>query len=140
MSENPYQPPLTSPVVVGVKSRTRRDLRAIAKYQKSIIMCIAITLLLFPAALVPGDLLRLAILVCYGIVAIASTVFIFLLAIKVYSVVVGILLGLLTLLGSLTLFPLIGLIVLLLVNGKATKILRQNGIKVGLLGANLKAI
>lgn len=103
-------------------------------------MCIAITLLLFPAALVPGDLLRLAILVCYGIVAIASTVFIFLLAIKVYSVVVGILLGLLTLLGSLTLFPLIGLIVLLLVNGKATKILRQNGIKVGLLGANLKAI
>ena len=34
-------------------------------------------------------------------------------------------------------FPYIGLIVLLVVNGKATGILKQNGIKVGLLGANL---
>jgi len=44
------------------------------------------------------------------------------------------------LLGILTLIPCIGLIVLLVVNGKATGILKQNGIKVGLLGANLSQI
>jgi len=38
-------------------------------------------------------------------------------------------------LGVLSLVPLIGLLVLLVVNGKATNILRQNDIKVGLLGA-----
>jgi hypothetical protein len=59
---------------------------------------------------------------------------VFLLAIKVYSTGVGVLLGI------LTLVPCIGLIVLLIVNGKATGILKQNGIKVGLLGANLSQI
>jgi hypothetical protein len=41
------------------------------------------------------------------------------------------------LLGILTLIPLIGLIVLLVINGKATKVLRANGHRVGLLGASL---
>ena len=40
----------------------------------------------------------------------------------------------------LALIPLIGLISLRVVNGKATRILRVNGIKVGLLGANPKGI
>lgn len=135
MSENPYQPPLTSARVVGVKSGTRRDLRAVAKYQKGIIICIAINLLLLPMmALVPNDLLRFVIRVAYLLVAVVSTVLVFLLAIKVYSIGVGIVLG------FLSLFPLIGLIVLLVVNGKATKILQQNGIKVGFLGANPRTI
>lgn len=79
---------------------------------------------------------RIAPLIGIGVlvVGLAGTVFVFLLAIKVYSTGVGVLLGI------LTLVPCIGLIVLLIVNGKATGILKQNGIKVGLLGANLSQI
>jgi hypothetical protein len=42
-------------------------------------------------------------------------------------------------LALLTLVPLIGLLALLVVNSRATFILRQNGHKVGLLGASLSA-
>ena len=49
--------------------------------------------------------------------------------VKVYGTGLGIFLGI------LCLVPLIGLIVLLAVNGKETRVLKQNGIKVGLLGA-----
>jgi hypothetical protein len=65
---------------------------------------------------------------------VAGTTLVFLLAIKVYGTRVGILLGI------LTLIPLVSLIVLLRVNAKATSVLRQNGIKVGLLGADLSQI
>jgi hypothetical protein len=57
-----------------------------------------------------------------------------LLAIKVYSP------RFVVLLAILMLIPGIGLVVLLVVNGKATRILEQNGIRVGLLGANLSEI
>jgi hypothetical protein len=56
------------------------------------------------------------------------------LAIKIYSIVVGVLLGI------LTFVPCLGLVMLLLVNGKATNILKENGVKVGLLGADLSRI
>ena len=63
------------------------------------------------------------------IVGVVGAVFIFQLAMRVYSSTVGVVLGI------LTLVPLVGLIVLLIVNQKATAILTSNGIKVGLLGA-----
>ena len=68
------------------------------------------------------------------ILGVVSAVFIFLLAMKVYGVGLGIVLGLLCFL------PLINLLVLLMINGKATTVLKQNGIQVGLLGANTSAI
>jgi len=68
------------------------------------------------------------------VLGLIGTVFVFLLGIKVYNVGLGILLGI------LTFIPCLGLIVLLIVNGKATSTLKQNGIKVGLLGANLSQI
>src|SRR5581483_2055942 len=43
------------------------------------------------------------------------------------------------LLGILALIPLINVIVLLVVNGAATRVLREHGIKVGLLGASVPA-
>ncbi len=78
----------------------------------------------------------LSLLISLGslVVGVFATVFIFMLATKVYSTVVGVLLGV------LTLIPCLGLIVLLSVNAKATGILRKNGIKVGLLGANVAEI
>jgi hypothetical protein len=50
---------------------------------------------------------------------------------KVYSVIQGILIGI------LTMVPCLGLLLLLLVNQKATKILKDNGHNVGLFGADL---
>ncbi len=63
-----------------------------------------------------------------------AAVSVFMLAIKLYGKGVGIPLG------TLALIPLIGLIVLLIVNGRATGVLKKNGIKVGLLGVNLSRV
>jgi hypothetical protein len=116
------------------RKTSRADLRAIATYQKVILVCIVVYLLsvVFQFALPVGLRLILAL----GIVglAIVSTVFVFLLATKLYSTGIGILLGI------LTLIPLVGLIVLLIINGKATATLKENGIRVGLLGASFTDI
>jgi len=56
------------------------------------------------------------------------------LATKLYSTVLGVFLGL------LTLIPILGFLVLLTVNGKATRMLKKYDISVGLLGANLSKI
>jgi hypothetical protein len=64
-------------------------------------------------------------------VGLVATVFVFMLAMKVYSTWLGVLLGI------LTIVPCINLLVLLAINTKATNILRQNGYKVGLLGADM---
>lgn len=135
MDENPYRAPLADEPVVGVLSGRREDVRSVAFYQKGILVCILLYLLsvvgqisLVLAGLPPLILLlRLATL----LVALTGMVFVFLLATKVYGAGRGILLGL------LTLIPCLGLIMLLIVNGKATRVLQQNGYKVGLLGAKL---
>jgi hypothetical protein len=134
MEDNPYAAPQTYTPVVGVLSGSREDLRSVAKYQKGIILCILVYLLGFIAVVAlpegVGSVLGVGVL----IVGIAATVFVFLLAIKVYGTGAGV--GL----GILTLIPLLGLVILLLINGKATRILKANGIKVGFLGANWKEI
>ena len=58
-----------------------------------------------------------------------ASVFVFLLATKVYSTGVGIAMGI------LTLIPCLGFIALLIINAKATSTLNLNGVRVGLLGA-----
>jgi hypothetical protein len=63
-------------------------------------------------------------------VSITAAVFVFMLALSLYGTGVGIVLGI------LTLVPLVGLIVLLVINGKATTVLRHHGIRVGLMGAD----
>ena len=136
--DNPFSPPDTPPSfnkdVVGVLSGSREDLRAVARYQKGIIICILLYFLfMILAAVLPPALSwvsGLAILV----IGLTSAVFVFLLAIKTSGVGSGILLGI----G--TFFPCLGLIVLLVINGKATSILKANGIRVGFLGANLSEI
>ena len=131
MSENPFQSPREFDQVVGVVSGRREDLKSVAMYQKGILVCILVYLLMVVGQFLIPENLRIFLGLGFIALAIASTVFIFLLAIKVYNVGLGILLGL------LAMIPCIGLIVLLTVNGKATKILQQNGFRVGLLGADL---
>ena len=69
-----------------------------------------------------------------AVIGLIGLVLVFLLATKVYGTALGVLLGI------LTLVPCVGLIVLLIVNGKATSVLRQNGHRVGLLGADLSKL
>ena len=134
MSSNPYQSPQASPSAVGVLSGSREDLRSVAKFQKGILVCILIYLIAVIGQLALPPDIRPLIGIAVLIAGIVGAVFVFLLAIKVYGTGLGILLGV------LSLVPCVGLIVLLIVNGKATGVLKQNGLKVGLLGANLSEI
>jgi hypothetical protein len=110
------------------------NLRDIATKQKGIILCILAEIVIFVLQFFIPLGLRPILGLVYLCAAIAATVFIFMLATTIYSTGVGVVLGI------LTLIPLIGLIVLLIVNGKATNILKEHGIHVGLLGANLKSV
>ncbi len=131
MSDNPFQSPQSNDTAVGVLSGSMEDLRAVAFYQRGVIFCILGYFVAIAAQFaLPAELVFLLGLGVLAVV-LAGAVFVFLLAIKVYGVGLGILFGI------LTLIPLIGLVVLLIINGKATKVLRQNGIKVGLLGAKV---
>jgi hypothetical protein len=134
MDDNPYAAPQADTHVVGVLSGQREDLRSVAKYQKGILVCILLYLIavIFQFALPPEALPILIVGVV--VLLLAGTIFVFLLAMKVYGQGMGILLGI------LTLIPLVGLFVLLRVNAKATSVLQQNGVKVGLLGANLSQV
>jgi hypothetical protein len=107
------------------------DLAAVAFFQRAILLCILGNLIagvLF--VVLPPDIGALFWFALIP-VGLASTVFVMLLARALMGTVAGIVLGL------LTLVPLLGLIVLLVVNQMATRRLKSNGVKVGLLGASM---
>jgi hypothetical protein len=123
-----YPPP---PHELGYSGPPRTNLRSIAIGQKVIVLCILayVVLVVMQFALPEGDRWVLGI---FGLLVIlTATVFVFMLAISLFGVAVGILLGI------LTLMPCIGLISLLIVNHRATRELREHGIHVGLLGARM---
>lgn len=131
MDDNPYRAPLSDGAAIGVLSGRAEDVRSVAIYQKGIMVCI---LLYFVAVIaqfmLPAQLhsaLRLGAL----LVILAGGTFVFLLSMKVYGVGLGILFTV------LAIIPCLGLILLLIVNSKATSILQKNGYKVGFLGAKL---
>jgi hypothetical protein len=142
MSFNPYEAPAPRPQdltpAVGILSGTRQDLRSVAMYQRGIMACILLYFIAFVTQSIVfrsrGDEIPLWVGMIAALAglgsALAGAVFVFLLSIKVYGPALGIRLGI------LTLIPCLGLLALLRVNAKATTVLQQNGIKVGLLGAN----
>ncbi len=121
------------------------DLRAVAFYQKVLLLCVLAMMVLYfsigavsvmaqesaKAGRTDGALLvpLFVLIAAFAATGIAATVFVFLLSIKVYNVVVGILLGL------LVLVPCLNVLVLVIINGHATTVLRRNGVYVGFLGA-----
>lgn len=119
---------------VGLNKGTRADLRKLAEYQRGIILCLLINFLALALqfALPPEQRFFLAI-GSLG-VSVAAMVLVFLLAIRIYGLVSAILLAM------LTVIPCAGLLVLLLVNQRVTKILTANRIKVGFFGANPKDV
>ncbi len=132
MSQAPT--PIHQPVPLGYAPPPRNDLRQIAMRQKAVMWCI----LGYLAAVVLQAVLSPEIAVLGALLGLTASVtgagFVFMLAIAIYRTGAGIALGI------LTLIPLVGLIVLLIVNGKATRIRRENGIKVGLMGANMRQV
>jgi hypothetical protein len=109
----------------------RRDLREIALRQKVILLCILVYILaIFGQYAIPKEFRIFLALPVLGVLIVAD-VFVFLLATKIYGTALGIVLGI------LTLIPCVGLITLLIVNSKATALLRAGGLKVGLLGASV---
>jgi uncharacterized membrane protein len=114
------------------KSRySERDLRQIAIYQKALLVCVLLYILVILGSLfIPQDV-RWVILIPAVPVALGAMASVFLLATKVYNVALGIFLGL------LTLVPILGLVMLLVINSAATSALQTSGIRVGFLGASL---
>ena len=108
---------------------SREEIRTIAGRQKMLCACLLAYIVAFILLLAsPGGLTTVFRLIVVA-ASVAATVFVFLLATKLYGTGLGIVQGI------LTLIPLVGVIILLVVNGKATGILRKHGVKVGLMGA-----
>jgi len=133
---SPVPPPSGHPGMLNYAQPVspRSDLRSIATRQRAIMFCILgyIGCVVLQLTLPPP--INLMIAVGTLAVQITAVVFVFMLAISIYGTGVGVTFGI------LTLIPLINLIILLIVNGKATKILREHGIQVGLLGAKADQI
>ncbi len=110
---------------------SRADLREIAGRQRAIIMCILGYFCLIPIQFAIPEESRLYLALALIPLGITATVFVFMLATKLYGQSTGIVYGV------LTLIPCVGLIVLLIINQKATTVLKENGVRVGLLGAKL---
>jgi hypothetical protein len=139
MTDNPYQPPQTSSQVIGVLSGSREDLCSIAIYQKGVLVCIVIDLIMVVGSYVVPSEMNLWFAIVVLLVDCVAAAFVTMLAAKTYGTALGILLGGIVL-GVHCRKPLLGLLILLAVNGKATAILKQNGIKVGFFGANVSSI
>lgn len=136
-NDNPFRAPESDLRVEGALSGTRGDLRSVARYQRWVAVCILIYLgmiigrvatVMNKVAIPP--VLEICLTIARLAAVLAGMVFVFLVSAKVYGTAQGLLLAL------CTMIPCIGLLVLLRSNAKATSVLRANGIKVGLLGAN----
>lgn len=124
--------------VSGQGQLDKETLRSVAGFQKGVLFSIlgqivAVIILMAGGQSLP-PMVTILVQGLAALSAIAGMVFVLLLALKIYSPVVAVLLAI------LALAPCIGLICLLVINGKATGILKSHGIKVGLLGANISSI
>lgn len=134
MSYNPFEAPASNSRVVGIVSGSREDLLKVAKYQKGILVCILVYILAVAGQFALPPQIRPLVGLGVLVVGLIAAIFTILLAIKTHGTGLGIILGV------LCLVPILGLLILLLVNQKATTVLQLNGIKVGLLGADLSSL
>lgn len=128
--ENPFQSPSVTKTAATPKL-DRGHVKTIATRQRVLLLCMVGYVVAGVTSRIGSVEIRPAAQVIWAVFVLAAAVIVFLLASSIFSTGLGVLLGV------LTLVPLLGLLILAIVNGKATNILRQNGIKVGFLGANL---
>ena len=134
MSYNPFEAPASNSRVIGIVSGSREDLLKVAKYQKGILVCILVYILAVAGQFALPPQIRPLVGLGVLVVGLIAAIFTILLAMKTHGTGLGIILGV------LCLVPILGLLILLLVNQKATSVLQLNGIKVGLLGADLSSL
>ncbi len=118
MNDNPYNTPeATSPG--GEKTDDRQFVISVGKSQRAIMWVILASIigLFIPFAPIVTGILCVVFLYKMAKALKMSTASCVLLAIGAF-------------------IPIVGLIILLVVNSKATKLIRDNGIRVGLMGAN----
>jgi len=113
---------------------SREELRKIARYQKIVIYCVLVYLLLVAAFFRAPEPLKPLLSLAGLAMNVLSAVFVWLLAFRLYSTAGAIFIGI------MTLIPLVGLGALLVINSAATSELRNNGVKVGFLGAKISRI
>jgi hypothetical protein len=139
-----YIPPSFDPVPETQPDPDRGKLREVALRQRAVTSCLLVYLIVGVARISllpnpgnppnpkdgPGPIILILIVGLLTLAVIITTaVMVFRLAITIYGTGTGVLMGI------LTLIPILGLVSLLIVNGKATGILRSHGIKVGFMGA-----
>lgn len=135
MSDNPYQAPAEEPALISpVIIDEREELRTAARNQKGLLICILISLPLIPGSLLSASDEAQGAILFLILLGIAGAVYVYQLAINFFPTTQAILCGILTIIPGLSLF------VMLVIYFKTSKFLRQNGIQVGLLGANLSDI
>jgi hypothetical protein len=125
VSQQPAQPLATD--------RSRPELRTIAKTQRTalvglLVFFCGVMILAFLTKNVPV----ITALAFVFVALVAASVF--MLALRLYGLGTGMVLG------FLALGPCLGLVVLMILNGKATTVLRNHGVKVGFMGAGPSAI
>ncbi len=122
------------------KGGKKGKLKAVASAQRNLLICILLNIVSYITLVVlgrqgqgsPARALAIVILCAAAVLlaaAIGGLIYTFILATKIYNTGLGIILSI------LTLIPCLGLIVLLMVNQKATAMLQENGYEVGLFGA-----
>lgn len=142
MNSNPYRSPVKESSQPEVTPATkymlpRKKLIRIAWFQKGLILCICLQLFSYLGVSLGLPIPRSIgiILICaMTIFGLASTGFVAAMAFELYGIAQAIIYGI------ASLIPCIGLLILLSVNSGASTLLKENGIKVGLLGANLEQI
>jgi hypothetical protein len=134
IENNPYATSASAPEAIGVLSGTSEDLKKVARYQKGIITCIALNLLAIVGMLTVDPNFYIVFELIALVAMFVGAIFVFMLSINVFGISLGIIFGV------LCLIPFFGVFVLLGINGKATSILKQNGISVGLFGAKKSSL
>jgi hypothetical protein len=130
MDENPYRAP-ESIEAIDPKLLYYSKIVAIARYQRGVMVCILVYLLALIGRFALPVPMRVWVSLAILGVGVAGLVYVLLLAMQLYNATAAIFLGV------ATLIPCVGLLVLLAISQKATKILQMHGLRVGLLGASL---
>jgi pilus assembly protein TadC len=139
VDENPFEAPATAELEAEGKVYDRAYLRRVAFEQKGILICLLLQILL-TGAMFANLNTTLNLIIHFGLLglviatSIVGMVFIFRLALALYNLPIAILCGV------LALPPCIGFLTLVFINSRATEFLKKEGVKVGLLGANLSKI
>ena len=135
MNNNLYTAPSVDPASSFMDKQAEVRFRKIASAQKYVIFAILAYIIVAIAAAFTMNKVDMDTAAILGLGVIAIVIFGLVSAFRLASHTSGMLTAVFCLVGMLIPFPLIGLIILVVLNQKATKLLKQNGWKVGLLGA-----